>query len=156
MKPFLRAGLVAGIVYAVLGLVFVHVVLSAERRQELERVFASAVGSGPDGGGVGEVVLHLLLRVLFGFVTMAAFAVLHRKRPRARAAWTAGVAVWLVGYVAWPLYLLAVHGLSFVMLLVCIVYGLLETQVAAHSGSLAWPRRAAAAPAPAGGTRVEG
>jgi hypothetical protein len=147
MKNYLRAGLVAGIACAVLGPVFVHFVLSAELAAELRRVLASAAGSAhAEGGGIGQFTLHAVVRVAFGFLTMAAFAVLQRKRSRLRAAWTAGLAFWLLGYVLWPLYLLAVHGLSWTLLAVSIGYGFCETQVAAHAGGLAWGRKTAAEP----------
>jgi hypothetical protein len=148
MKRYLVAALAAGILYALLGPVFVHFVLDESLREELTRVFAKVSGEAPQaadaagGSNWGQFALHIVLRVLFGFLTMAVFVVLARKRPRFRAARIAGAAFWLLAYVAWPVFLAVRIGMSTTLLFVCMGYGLVETQLAAHVGALAWGRGA--------------
>jgi hypothetical protein len=144
MKRYLVAALAAGILYALLGPVFVHFVLDESLEQELSRVLASVMGSAPEAvdaaGGTdwGQFALHVVLRLLFGFVTMALFVALARKRPRFRAARIAGAMFWLLAYVIGPIVLKVQAGMSTTLLFVCVGYGLVETQLAAHVGALAW------------------
>ncbi|MGE3175438.1 MAG: hypothetical protein AB7O97_22630 [Planctomycetota bacterium] len=149
MTRYLRAGLAAGVVHALLAMAFVHFVLDETLRDELAAVLAEVTGKAQpavdavaaSGTDWGQVALHLGIRLLFGFVTMALFAALQRKRMRFRAARLTGLVFWIVGYIAWPLFLAASYGLSVTLLFVSIGYGLVETQVAAHVGALAWGRR---------------
>ncbi len=142
MKRYLIASLVAGAVYALLGPVFVHFVLTREMEQELTGVLQGVVGGE---GGMGQGLLHVAVRLLFGFVTVALLALLGRRGGRFRAAFRAGLVFWALGYVLWPLYLAFGQGLSVLLLFVCIGYGFCETQLAAFAGALAWGRSASPA-----------
>ena len=139
MRRYLLASLVAGLVYAIAGPLFVHLVLPQETVDEFISTFRSIEGAaGTDSGelGVLHVVLALAIRLLFGFLTMAAFAWFGRGRPRFRAARLAGLFA-LLGYVA-LLGLQLTHGLSVHAALVAFGYCVLETQFAAHLGALVW------------------
>ena len=144
MKRYLIASLAAGVVYALLGMVFAHFVLDEKLANELVSVFGRMKGDVPATPEVaaesdwGEFAMHIVLRLLFGFVTMAVFAALARKRPRLRAARIAGVSFWVVAYIAMPVLLMAKYGMSVTLLCVMIGYGLVETQVAANTGALLW------------------
>ncbi len=54
------------------------------------------------------------------------------------AARIAGACLWVIGYIVWPAVLTAKYGMSITLLFVCIGYGLVETQLAAHVGALLW------------------
>lgn len=148
MKRYLVAGLAAGIVYALLGPVFVHYALDAGLRDELVAVLGRVLGDAPRANAAAgatdwsQFALHVAVRLLFGLLTVALFTVLQRRRPRFGAARIAGAVFWLLGYVAWPAVLTASYGMSTTLLFVCIGYGLVETQLAAHVGALAWGRPA--------------
>lgn len=144
MKRYLTAAIAAGIVYALMGPVFVHYVLDDSLRDELMAVFARVLDQAPKTNAAAgatdwtQFALHVVLRLLFGFVTMAVFAVLHRRRPRFRSARLAGAAFWVLGYLLWPLVLAVKFGMGTTLLFVCVGYGLVETQLAAFVGALAF------------------
>lgn len=147
VKRFLLAALVAGAVFALLGPVFVHFVLTDDMEQELVAVLERVAGHEPgQGGGALQGLLHVALRLLMGLLTVAVFVPLQRKRGRLRAARLAGFVVWLLAYVVWPIYLAAAHGMTLLLLFVAMGYGLIETQLAAHAGAIAWGRGNRGAP----------
>ena len=152
MKRYLIAGLVAGIVYAVLGPVFVHHILAPELRNELLALLAKVGNSGGGGGDAAppatepgdwlEVAPHIAVRLVWGFVTMAAFAWLQRRRPRFAAACIAGAVGWFLFYVVLPSVMAARHGMSVTLFCVCVGYGLIETQLASFAGMVTWGKPA--------------
>ena len=157
MKRYLIAGLVAGIVYAVLGPVFLHHILDPALRAELLALFdklangaapaadAAADGGHADAGYWGELAEHIAARLLWGFVTMAAFAWFRRRRPRLLASCLAGAVAWFLIYVVVPSIMASKYGMSVTLFCVCVGYGLIETQLAALAGALTWGK-----PAPKG------
>ncbi len=151
MQRYLVAALGAGIVHAMLAPVFVHYVLDASMREELINVLGQVMRSAPrsnaaaGANGWTQLLLHLAVRVVLGGVTAGVFAVLQRRRPRFRAARLAGVAIWGIGYVVWPLLLVVQYAMPITLLFVCIGYGLVETQLAAHVAALLWSRNRPAA-----------
>lgn len=139
MRNYVLAGLVAGLVYAIAGPAFVHFVLPQDVVDEFLRVFRAIEGTaGTDSGelGVAHVAAALAIRLLFGFLTMAAFAWFRRGRPRFRAARHAGLLA-LLAYVA-LIGLQLAHGLSLHAAFIAFGYCVVETQVAALAGALCW------------------
>jgi hypothetical protein len=162
VKRYLLASLVAGLVYAALGCLFVHCLLPARMEYELW----SAVAGGDDFGlhgryaqhvddihlhdtyfvaGWGLIGVHVGLRVALGCVSMALFAFWKRNSRRFRAASIAGFTVCLFAFVALPLRMHFATGMSSLLVCYCIAWGLLETQWATHLGALAWGRTAVGA-----------
>jgi len=156
VKRYLIAGLVAGIVYAVLGPVFVNHILDPTLAGELnaliERLSNGSAApaehtaeSAADAGYWVVFVKHVGARLLWGFVTMAAFAWLRRRRARLLASCLAGAVAWFLFYVVVPSIMASKYGMSVTLFCVCVGYGLVETQLAALAGALTWGK-----PAPKG------
>lgn len=143
MKRYLSSAIAAGLTYALLGPIFVAFALDETLRAEFANVLADFLGSTRllDETGESDWGVHALLMalgVLFGFLTMAVFALLVRRRGRFASARLTGLVVWLPAYVILPVVWLAMFGLSTALLFLSIGYGLVETQVATHVGALAW------------------
>ena len=147
MKRFFIAALGAGVVYALLFVVYLEIVLTEQLNTELSTLFAKLQSDAPATPEVAEVAAgtdwteiarHLLGQLVLGLLTTGVFAALARKRPRFRAARIAGASIWVLAFIVWPMFLLAKYGMSMALLCVTIGYGLVQTQVAAHVGALLW------------------
>jgi hypothetical protein len=144
MRRYTLASLITGLVYIALGLSFVHFVLPADVEREFTAVMdriAADRGLQDDGGGTAmHVAIVIAMRLLFGFITMAMFGWFQRHRPRFRAARLAGVGMLVLELAL--LVLFSIEGLPLHAVFVALGYCLVETQVAAHAGMLAWGRPA--------------
>ncbi|GAB4164085.1 MAG: hypothetical protein Fur0037_29360 [Planctomycetota bacterium] len=144
MKRFLLGGLAIGLVLALCGPLVVRLVLPQDMEHELMRALGEAWHRDLPAHGspftVGELAAAFAVRLAFGYLAAAALLVLSRKRSSFRAARICAFWLWLLGYLAIPLYLYVACGLKTTLLLMAIGYGLVETNAACLFGVLVLAR----------------
>lgn len=144
MRRYLLASLLTGLILALCGPIVVHFILPQPTRHELMRALSEALHKplSEDGSSFGfrEIATAFAIRMGCGFVAMLLVVVLARKRSPWRAARQTAFWMWLFGYLAAPLLLYIVYALQWQVLLLAIVYGFLETNIACHAGTWVWTR----------------
>jgi hypothetical protein len=143
---YLRAAVVAGLVFCVLGPLFVHLVLPVEVYAEFERVLVEIEGARGQAPAAAtdwtHVAMVLAMRMAFGFVAMGLFAWLRRNQARWAAARRAGVVVFAATCVPLLAWFHFGHALAAPATASALCYGMIETMLAVQAGAWAWGSRA--------------
>lgn len=138
---YLRSSLLAGLVFCVFAPAVVHFLVPDEIVREFAKVFERIEGGEPRSADAPTNWLHvamvLALRLGFGFLTMGLYAYWRSGEPRLRAAYKAGVAVFVLTCVPLLAWFHFGHGLPAPMAMLGFSIGMVETMLAAMVGAWA-------------------
>ncbi len=131
---FILCGLVAGLVSVGGGLL-----LQTVFREEITEAMSKL---SPPGPSTGLFVLHVGVRILFGFAALAVYVTVRRSRPsRATSVVQATVLVWFLSFCT---YAVGVHGLGAFparVVWILVAWGLVECLAVVAAGAMIYRDR---------------